>query len=124
MGLWELEMEVSVSAAHHLPLYEGACHNLHGHNWRIGVRLECVELSDQGFVLDFKVVKGVINDAFDHRCINDIVENPTAENIAKYVSDILTEAGHERVKVAEVSVEETDGHFIRYYPTRGDRLGE
>lgn len=122
-GQWDLEMEVSVSAAHHLPHYEGACHNLHGHNWKIGVHLTCLELSDQGFVLDFKEVKATINDAFDHRLINDVVPNPTAENIAKYVAERLTEAGHERVTVECISVEETDGHFIRYYPHKGAELG-
>lgn len=109
-------MGVTVSAAHYLPHYCGDCHKLHGHNWRIGVTLVCNELSDQGFVLDFKEVKAVINGSFDHALINDVVPNPTAENIAKYVADALNERGMERVHVKCISVEETDGHFIRYYP--------
>jgi 6-pyruvoyltetrahydropterin/6-carboxytetrahydropterin synthase len=116
--MWELEMAVPVSAAHYLPHYEGACANLHGHNWKIGVILSCSELQGdkQDFVLDFKQVKAVINDSFDHRLINDAVKNPTAENIARYVADRLTETGMERVRVDMVSVEETDGNFIRFYP--------
>jgi len=109
-------MGVTVSAAHFLPGYDGDCHKLHGHNWRIGISLACNELSEQGFVLDFKKVKAIVNGSFDHSLINDVVPNPTAENIAKYIADELTKAGQERVYVTCISVEETDGHFIRYYP--------
>ena len=40
--------------------------------------------------MDFTEIKRKIQDKFDHKVINDEVDfNPTAENIAKYICDVL-----------------------------------
>lgn len=72
-------------AAHHLPLHPGKCHRVHGHHYRLEVTLEG-PLGDDGMLMDFDelacaVDEHVIAD-FDHRLLNDIVENPTAELVA------------------------------------------
>ena len=47
-------------------------------------------LNDDGMVMDFTHVKKAVQDKFDHKIINDVVDfNPTAENIAKYICDTL-----------------------------------
>ena len=72
-----------ISAAHYLPEYEGKCSQLHGHTWKIEVWLHG-EIQSNGMVVDFREVKDVI-DALDHKCLNDILPNPTAENLAMYL---------------------------------------
>ncbi|MBR2386125.1 6-carboxytetrahydropterin synthase, partial [bacterium] len=33
--MFEVKVESSFSAAHHLLNYKGACENQHGHNWKV-----------------------------------------------------------------------------------------
>jgi len=79
-------------AAHFLPDHGGACKNLHGHTWRVDVKLQSLGLSesgeDNGMVMDFHEIKDFVKpviDRLDHSLLNDILENPTAENLAKWI---------------------------------------
>lgn len=56
------------SAAHRLNNYQGACHRIHGHNYRVEVTIASPHLVPPGFIVDFGVVKNII-DAFDHHLI-------------------------------------------------------
>lgn len=77
----------SFSAAHHLPKYDGPCHDLHGHTWKAVFVLEG-PIGPDGMVCDFKVVKKLLDDQLpDHQLLNDLLENPTAENLALYLFD-------------------------------------
>lgn len=89
--MYEVRKRIEVSAAHKLELsYKSKCTNLHGHNWIIDVFLRSETLNDDGMVMDFTHVKKAVQDKFDHKIINDVVDfNPTAENIAKYICDTL-----------------------------------
>ena len=80
-----LMIEHHFDSAHWLPDYDGACGNLHGHTWKVAVIIEG-EPNDKGMVVDFREVKQIIN-VLDHRCLNDIIPNPTAENIALWLLD-------------------------------------
>jgi len=85
--MYILEKEVWISAAHHLPEYSGDCNHVHGHNWRIIVTCQCKdnELAG-GMVIDFKEITSICH-SLDHQNLNDFsgLDNPTAENIAKYL---------------------------------------
>lgn len=82
---------IEISAAHKLTLdYESKCTNLHGHNWIIDVYLQSETLNQNGMVMDFTLIKEKIQNKFDHKVINEVVDfNPTAENLAKYICDEL-----------------------------------
>lgn len=82
---------IEISAAHRLTLdYKSKCTNLHGHNWIIDVYLKSETLNQNGMVMDFTLIKEKIQNKFDHKVINDVVDfNPTAENLAKYICDEL-----------------------------------
>ena len=44
-------------ACHHLPYYEGACHNVHGHSYKLDVTVGGQIIKDgpkQGMIIDFK----------------------------------------------------------------------
>lgn len=89
--MYEVRKRIEISAAHRLMLdYESKCTNLHGHNWIIDVFLSSKALNKNGMIMDFTEIKRKIQDKFDHKVINDEVDfNPTAENIAKYICDVL-----------------------------------
>lgn len=89
--MYEVIKSFEISAAHRLVLpYDSKCTNLHGHNWQITVYLKSETLNENGMVMDFTLIKKKIQDKFDHKVINDVVDfNPTAENLAKYITDEL-----------------------------------
>lgn len=78
-------------SAHFLPDYEGKCHDLHGHRWRADVGISGpTQLSggDRGMIIDFSKLKekvGFIFDLLDHTLLNEVIENPTAENIVEWL---------------------------------------
>lgn len=79
------------SASHFLTgLPEGhQCARLHGHNLICRVTLEAKGLNAVGFVMDYgdlSPLKRWLDESFDHRHLNDVVEfNPTAENFAHHI---------------------------------------
>ena len=76
----------SFSSAHRLPHYDGPCHDLHGHTWKAVFVIEG-PVKEDGMVCDFKVVKKLLDENLpDHQLLNDWVENPTAENLAQFLS--------------------------------------
>jgi 6-pyruvoyltetrahydropterin/6-carboxytetrahydropterin synthase len=83
-----LRKEFTFDAAHNLVHYHGKCEALHGHTYRLAVVLEGVP-DEEGMILDFcelsRIVKDRVVSRLDHSYINDILEQPTAENIAAWV---------------------------------------
>ena len=88
-----LDVEFSFAAAHRLPRYDGPCFRLHGHNYRFLVAIEGAVDPATGMLVDFGDLKRVVADRVlalvDHRTLNDVLENPTAENIARWIWDAL-----------------------------------
>ncbi|HUP69589.1 MAG TPA: 6-carboxytetrahydropterin synthase QueD [Acidimicrobiales bacterium] len=83
-------------AAHELPWHTGKCRRLHGHTYRLEVTVEG-PLDENGVVLDFddlsSVVRREVVERFDHRFLNDLMENPTAELVAQASWKRLEAAG-------------------------------
>ena len=84
--------EFSIEAAHWLPhVPEGhKCRRLHGHSFRIEIHAEGPVDEHLGWVMDFSEIKAAyksIEDQLDHRCLNDVdgLENPTSENLARWI---------------------------------------
>jgi len=88
-----LDVEFHFAAAHRLPRYQGPCFRLHGHNYRFFVAVEGDVDPGPGMVADFAVVKEAVQEfvlaRVDHRDLNDLLDNPTAENIARWVWEVL-----------------------------------
>jgi 6-pyruvoyltetrahydropterin/6-carboxytetrahydropterin synthase len=126
MGKFRVTKEVKFSASHVLMGLpdDHQCSRLHGHNYVIRTTLESDQLDDTGFVFDFTLIGGVLRETFDHRHLNEVLPakmNPTAENIAKYVYDMLMaiifKLGQEGdVEVTKVEVLETESCIAEYTP--------
>jgi len=110
---FEICVQAHFSAAHHLRGYPGDCQRPHGHNWNVDVHVECSRLDELGIGIDFRDVKNAIKaavDGLDHSDLNMLPlfqdENPTSENIAKYLYRALAgqlDGGAVRVKSVRVS---------------------
>ena len=49
----DIEVDFAFSAAHALPLYEGPCQRMHGHNYKVRVALTGDLDPKSGMVFDF-----------------------------------------------------------------------
>jgi len=94
--MYSLKVELSFSAAHNLRGYKGKCEELHGHNWEIEMVVSKNAPDKTGMVADFTYLKVELNrvlEKLDHKYLNNIPyfkkNNPTSENIAKYIYDCL-----------------------------------
>ena len=84
--------EFQVEAAHLLPNLpdEHKCRRLHGHSFRIAIHVEGALDEKLGWVMDFADISKAFQPVFDridHRFLNEIkgLENPTSENLAKWI---------------------------------------
>ncbi len=79
-------------AAHVLPHHRGKCARPHGHSYRFEVAVKGALVSEgaaTGMVLDFDdlaaLVRPHVVDRLDHTSLNDLLPNPTAEEIALWI---------------------------------------
>lgn len=102
----------------------GKCNNpnFHGHNYDLIVRLSGEVDPKTGYVFDMKILSDLIKenvlDRFDHKNLNLDVEefktlNPSAENIAIVIYDIL------RAKISpaydlKITLFETERNYVEY----------
>jgi len=81
-------------AAHQLTNYYGKCETLHGHRYGLSVGVKGTKDSSTGMLFDFCKLKEIVTNAvlakLDHSLLNDYIENPSAENIAEWIFDVLT----------------------------------
>ena len=115
-------------ASHHLPHYEGACHNLHGHSYKLEVTVTGniqVDSSNPkcGMIIDFKdlkeIVKETVIDKYDHSYLNDFFPNPTAEimvlDIAREINKALLEKDLD-IQLESCKLWETTTSYAEYRP--------
>lgn len=94
--MYEISVEKHFDAAHYLRGYQGKCEAMHGHRYRVVVKIRADKVNDIGLAYDFTDLKRYLKeilDRFDHTCLNDIPPfdkmNPSAENIAVTIYDEL-----------------------------------
>ncbi len=117
--MYELKVESSFSAAHHLLNYDGECENQHGHNWKVEVYIRGSQLDKANLLVDFKILKRELNtvlNTLDHKDINTIETfkniSPSSEIISKYIYTKLKEKIKE---IHKVSVWETEKSCASYF---------
>jgi len=122
------------NAAHRLnnPLWDeatnaqvfGKCNNphYHGHNYELIIKVTGVPDAATGYVYDMKLLSDLINEnvieRFDHKNLNeDTAEfknlNPSAENIAVVIYNILREKIDSKFDL-QIRLYETERNFVDY----------
>lgn len=129
--MFEIRWETVVDSAHRIFEHSKKCAFLHGHSYKIKVRLEG-NLGKDGILVDFGALKEKIHGLLDHKTIlyekDPLVEllrtagqkivaldrNPSAENIALLCASIILHS-FQNVDAAEVEVFETPNQsgFVR-----------
>ncbi len=95
----EIYKAFTIEAAHRLPHVpaEHKCARLHGHSFRVTVFVDGPIDAQMGWVIDFADIKSAFQplfDRLDHHYLNEIegLENPTSENLARWIWDRLQPA--------------------------------
>ena len=106
-----LSKDFVFDAAHNLVHYHGKCERLHGHTYKLRVVVEG-NPDTEGMIIDFTELKAIVHEhvisRLDHSYINDIISQPSAENIALWVWHELEELLHrDNCRLYEVHVWET-----------------
>jgi 6-pyruvoyltetrahydropterin/6-carboxytetrahydropterin synthase len=125
MSRYQVIVEDGFSSAHALRHYHGATEPLHGHNYRVQVIVESKRLQNKvKYVTDFVALQKALRSIvapLDHRNLNELPpfteENPSAENLAQFISQKLVRIWHEAgVKLVSVTVWETPETAARFIP--------
>ena len=106
-----LSKDFTFDAAHNLINYHGKCERLHGHTYKLRVIVEGTPDSE-GMIIDFIELKAAVKERvisrLDHSYINEIISQPSAENIALWIWDELEESvRRENCRLYEIHVWET-----------------
>lgn len=122
MAQYTVSQTCYFSAAHVLRNYPAACERLHGHNYKVIIKLVANELDHLGMVVDYVEIEAVAQkyiSQIDHQYLNNIPPfdqiNPTAENVAAWLfNNIAKDINNDRVKLASITIWETDHNFVTY----------
>ncbi len=122
--MYEVSVEQHFDAAHFLRGYRGKCEALHGHRFRVAVKLMASHVDDVGMAYDFTELKkhlGDILSRFDHTCLNDVSPfdeiNPSSENIAATIyNELQPKLSGAPVSLACVEVWESPQSRVAYSP--------
>lgn len=137
--MYYITTEASFDAAHFLYGYPGKCKNIHGHRWRVLIKIKSEQLKSDsiqnGMICDFSDLKQdlkSITNKFDHTFIfekdslkpelvkmlleeqfslQEVPFRPTAENFSFYFYQKLKKRGYD---VAEAIVYETPNNCASY----------
>ena len=136
--LLRLTKRFTFEMAHALPAYQGKCHNIHGHSYKLFVTVEgepsLAEGSPDGMVLDFGNIKEIVQqrivDHYDHALVlprqvtNSNPSNqelggfaakiiwvdftPTTENLLIHFAQLLADAFPEDTRLYSLKLYETE----------------
>jgi 6-pyruvoyltetrahydropterin/6-carboxytetrahydropterin synthase len=100
-------------AAHYLPEHSGKCSRIHGHSYKLEVSVIGKVNQDTGMIFDFEelsiMVNSLLNNLFDHYYLNDIIDNPTAENLVMLIGEQIKNevSGYRDLKLHSLRLWET-----------------
>jgi len=122
--MYQVSIEQHFDAAHFLRGYRGKCEALHGHRFRVVVRVEASKVDDIGLAYDFVELKRQLGDIlsrFDHTCLNEVPPfdkvNPSSENIASAIyNELQPKLAGAPVSLACVEVWESPQSGVAYSP--------
>ena len=128
--------EGTIDSAHFVPGSNSKCENIHGHTWK--VRIDIIgEIQKDGMILDFGIIKELLN-TLDHNVrdfppytpermahpetkqygwfvkniMNDIIPQPTAENMSIYIHDQIMK--YEQIEFCNVRIYEGKNKGAEY----------
>jgi len=122
--MYQISVEQHFDAAHFLRGYQGKCEALHGHRFRVALKIKAFRVNDIGIAYDFVELKQHLGDIltrFDHTCLNDVPPfdkiNPSSENIASSIyNELKPKLAGVPVSLSCVEVWESPQSGVAYSP--------
>ena len=114
-------VETRFRASHQLILPDGSKEPLHHHDWVVSADVSSEGLDNMGVVMNFQDLRAMLDGAvadFDNAAIEAVgyfqQNNPSAENVARYIYDKLRTGLPEGVRLRNVKVVEEPGCSAKY----------
>ncbi len=122
--MYQISVEQHFDAAHFLRGYQGKCEALHGHSFRVVIKIKASRVDDIGIAYDFTGLKQHLGDILvrlDHTCLNDVPPfdkiNPTSENIASTIyNELKPKLAGSPVSLSCIEVWESPQSGVAYSP--------
>jgi len=133
--MWTIRKLFKFEGSHILSKsYSKECQRVHGHSYKVEIFLSSETLNEDGMVIDFKLLKEIVNpliESFDHQCLFEVGTfplrellpgtiafpyNPTAENMCKFLHDSISHTLADKgyyIKL-KVRIHETDTGWAEY----------
>ncbi len=137
--MYKISREFSFPMGHRLSKHKGRCQFFHGHNFKVIVGLMSEGLNDNDMVMDFGILKNIVEGFIDYKCDHSLAVNekdepiiekmteaipglrvtyfdqdPTAEVLAHHIYDFVYEATPIGIMVEYVTVYENDKSAATY----------
>ena len=120
--MFTISVERHFRASHQLTLPDGSKEPVHQHDWVVTASLSSERLNNMGVVMDFRVLQAMIDRTvagFDNTALesNSYFQqnNPSAENVAKYIYEKLLIELPEGVKLQNIRVVEEPGCSAKFH---------
>jgi 6-pyruvoyltetrahydropterin/6-carboxytetrahydropterin synthase len=132
MLMFAIEVSSTFSAAHALRLPNGKSEPLHGHDFRVTVKVACDILDELETVADFHDIEAALNTLLDYWRNQNLNKtepfktrvNPSAEQIAGYIGHVMSQGihsldpeGERKLRLVEVRVTEATNCLAIWAPT-------
>jgi len=122
--MFTVSVETYFWASHQLVLPDSSKEPLHNHNWSVTAVLSSEKLDSMAVVMDFQKLKEMVDNIvaeFDNTVLNEIgyfqQNNPSAENVAKFIYEKLGPKLPKCVKLQSIRVVEEPGCSAKYETT-------
>ncbi len=119
--MFTISVESHFKASHQLMLLDGSQEPAHEHGWLVTVDVSQGKLNSVGVVMDFLQLKAMVNDVLaelDDVPLGNVAyfrrNNPSAENVAKYIYERLKPKLSKRLKLQAVTVVEEPGYSAKF----------
>jgi len=120
--MFTISVERHFRASHQLTLPDGSKESVHNHDWVVTASLSSEKLNNMGVVMNFQTLQVMIDKTvagFDNTALESISyfqqNNPSAENIAKYIYEKLRIKLPKGVKLRNIRVVEEPGCSAKFH---------
>jgi 6-pyruvoyltetrahydropterin/6-carboxytetrahydropterin synthase len=119
--MFTISVETRFRASHQLVLPDGSKEPIHHHDWLVTADVSSDRLDNMGVVMSFQKLRALMDSAvgdFDNAAIETVgyfqQNNPSAENVAKYIYDKLRMSLPDGVKLQNIRVVEEPGCSAKF----------
>lgn len=119
--MFTVSVRTHFRASHQLVLPDGSRERAHNHNWSVTADVSSQMLDSKGVVIDFHQLKATVDNivaGLDNMTLGNVeyfqCNNPSAENVAKYIYDKLEPRLPNGLKLQSIEVMEEPGCSAKF----------